>query len=91
MTIAIEPSVSPMPAWNARGISASGMRAATPTKSDATSERQEGRHPRPCNKDHDERDTSSGDEQEKKRIGLNLTWQELTLKRFPRPGQRRQI
>ena len=36
ITIATNPSVSPTPAWNARGMSASGMRAASPTKSAAT-------------------------------------------------------
>ena len=35
ITIATNPRVSPTPAWNARGISRSGIRAATPTHSEA--------------------------------------------------------
>ena len=42
-------------------------------------EGNESRHPRPGHKDHDQRDTGSGDEQEKKRIGWTHMWQELTL------------
>ena len=36
MTMAMKPSVSPTPDWKARGISASGIRAARPTNSEPT-------------------------------------------------------
>ncbi len=61
--MAIDPSVSPMPPWNARGMSASGIWAARPTNSDCDREREECRHTCPRDEQDDEGDADGGDEE----------------------------